>query len=221
MFYDAKDPNKFLQDVKSLLVDDGVFMLEFADLYSIIKYKMFDTICHEHLEYYNSKVIIELAKANKLRVFDIKENDINGGSKQYYICHYNSNYKNNQKIINRFLNLEKKLKLSEPKTFKKFFKNIQNLKYKLTTLIKKLKKQGKTLHCYGASTKGNVLLQYFNIDNKLIEFAAERNQKKFNLFTPGTKIKIISEKKSRSYNPDYYLVLPWHFRKKYLKEKNL
>ena len=219
MFYDAKDPNKFLQDVKSLLVDDGVFMLEFADLYSIIKYKMFDTICHEHLEYYSSKVIIELAKANKLRVFDIKENDINGGSKQYYICHYNSNYRMNQKIINRFLNLEKKLKLSEPKTFKKFFKNIQNLKYKLTTLIKKLKKQGKTLHCYGASTKGNVLLQYFNIDNKLIEFAAERNQKKFNLFTPGTKIKIISEKKSRSYNPDYYLVLPWHFRKEILKRE--
>mgnify|MGYP001242209112 CR=1 FL=1 len=219
VFYDAKDPNKFLQDVKSLLIDDGVFMLEFADLYSIIKYKMFDTICHEHLEYYSSKVIIELAKVNNLRVFDIKENDINGGSKQYYICHNNSNYKNNQKIIDKFLNLEKKLKLSEPKTFKKFFKNIQNLKHKLTTLIKKLKKQDKTLHCYGASTKGNVLLQYFNIDNKLIEFAAERNQKKFNLFTPGTKIKIISEKKSRSYNPDFYLVLPWHFRKEILKRE--
>ena len=160
MFYDAKDPNKFLQDVKSLLVDDGVFMLEFADLYSIIKYKMFDTICHEHLEYYSGKVIIELAKANKLRVFDIKENDINGGSKQYYICHYNSNYKNNQKLLIDFLNLEKKLKLSEPKTFKKFFKNIQNLKYKLTTLIKNLKNKVKLYTVMGPQPKE---MYYYNI----------------------------------------------------------
>ncbi len=221
VFYDAKDPNKFLQDVKSLLCDEGVFMVEFADLYSILKYKMFDTICHEHLEYYSSKVIVNLAKKNGLRVFDIKDNDINGGSKQYFICHKYSNYKNNQKVINKILNDEKSLKLSNPKTFEKFFKNIQSLKFKLTKLIKGLRKKEKIVHCYGASTKGNVLLQYFDIDSKLIKYAAERNDKKINLFTPGTKIEIISEKKSRLLRPDFYLVLPWHFREEILKREKV
>ena len=87
VFYDAIDPNKFIRDVKILLKKDGVFLLEFADLASIVKNKMFDTICHEHLEYYSSKVIINLCKKNKLRVFDIKSTDINVESKQYYIFH--------------------------------------------------------------------------------------------------------------------------------------
>jgi hypothetical protein len=87
---------------------------------------MFDTICHEHLEYYSSKVIINLCKRNGLRVFDIKKNDINGSSKQYFICHIQSKYKNNQNVINKTLNSEKKLRLSEPQTFKLFIKSINN-----------------------------------------------------------------------------------------------
>ena len=90
VFYDAESPNKFLNDVKNLLMPDGVFLVEFADLASILKFKMFDTICHEHIEYYSSKVILNLASQNGLRVFDIKENKINGGSKQYFICLKNS-----------------------------------------------------------------------------------------------------------------------------------
>ena len=87
VFYDAINPNKFIKDARSLLSKDGIFLLEFADLASIIENKMFDTICHEHLEYYSSKVIINLCKKNNLRVFDIKKNNINGSSKQYYVCH--------------------------------------------------------------------------------------------------------------------------------------
>ncbi len=108
-FYDSTDPNKFLKDAKKLLTEDGIFLLEFADLASIIKNKMFDTICHEHLEYYSSEVIINLCKKNGLRVFNIKSNDINGASKQYFVCHENSHYKNNlvcllvQKLIHLML----------------------------------------------------------------------------------------------------------------------
>tara|TARA_B100000767_G_C19762987_1_gene536087 strand:+ start:1203 stop:2420 length:1218 start_codon:yes stop_codon:yes gene_type:complete len=222
VFYDSIDPNKFLKDVKKVLSKDGVFLLEFADLASIIKYKMFDTICHEHLEYYSSKVIINLCKKNGLKVFDIKSNDINGASKQYYVCHINSKYKDNLHVINKILNLENKLELSNENTFKNFFKNIDSSKKKLVTLLKKLKKLGKKTHCYGASTKGNVLLQYYNIDNKLIDYVAERNKNKYNLLTPGSDIRIISEVRSRFYNPDYYLVLPWHFKKEILaREKNI
>ena len=88
-------------------------------------------------------------------------------------------------------------------------------------MLKKFKKSGKKIHCYGASTKGNVLLQYYNIDHKIVDFAAERNKNKYGLVTPGSKIKIISEENSRKMKPDYYLVLPWHFKKEILKrEKN-
>ena len=221
VFYDSTDPNKFLSDAKKLLSKDGIFLLEFADLASIIQNKMFDTICHEHLEYYSSEVIINLCKKNGLRVFDIKSNDINGASKQYYVCHENSNYKDNKYILNRVLRFERGLKLTSVNTFKNFIKSINNSRKKLFRLLKKYKKHGKTIHCYGASTKGNVLLQYFSIDNKIIDYVAERNNNKFNLYTPGTNIKIISEELSRFYKPDYYLVLPWHFKKEILSRESL
>jgi len=221
VFYDLLNPNKFLRDVKTLLLPEGVFLLEFADLASIIKYKMFDTICHEHLEYYSSKVIINLVKKNDLRVFDIKQNFINGSSKQYYICHKNSKIKSKSKIINKTLRSESKLKLNTVKTFKEFIQKINFLKTRLNNKIKYIRRNNQSIHCYGASTKGNVLLQYFNIDNKKISFAAERNKNKYGLVTPGSKIKIISEENSRKMKPDYYLVLPWHFKKEILKrEKN-
>jgi hypothetical protein len=222
VFYDSANPNKFIRDVKKILSLDGIFLLEFADLASIIKYKMFDTICHEHLEYYSSKVIDNLCRENNLRIFDININDINGGSKQYLICHKKSSYKTNKNKIYKILNSEKKLKLSNEKTFKNFINIINNSKLKLNNFLKKANNLGKTIHGYGASTKGNVLLQYYKIDNKMIKYVAERNKSKYGLYTPSTKIKIISEALSRFYKPDYYLVLPWHFKKEILhREKEI
>ena len=130
----------------------------------------------------------------------------------------NSKYKSN-KSIKHILNKEFKYKLGLPKTLKIFFKKIINLNVKLVKLIKKIKKNNQTIHGYGASTKGNILLQFCKIGNKEIDFIADRNSLKFNLFTPGTKIKIISEKESRSIKPNYYLVLPWHFKKEILKRE--
>ena len=171
------DPNKFINDVKKILSNDGILLLEFADLASIIEYKMFDTICHEHLEYYSTKVIINLCKKNNLRVFDIKKNEINGASKQFFICHENSKFLDNQRNINKILKTERKLKLNEEKTYKKFLKDINKSKINLVSFLKKIRKAGKKVHGYGASTKGNVLLQYYGINNKLIECVAERKQK--------------------------------------------
>lgn len=219
MFYDLNDPNLFLRDLKKILHKDGVFFLEHADLLSIIKNCLFDTICHEHLEYYSTKVIINLMKKNDLRVFDIKQNNINGGSLRYFICHKQAMYKENKKKISSILKQEKRINLENKKTFIQFFKKINFIKKRTNKLILSLLKSKKTIHGYGASTKGNVLLQYFNIDNKLIPFIADRNSQKFNFFTPGTKIKIISEKLSRRTKPDYYLVLPWHFKNEILKRE--
>jgi len=220
MFYDLPDPNKFLVDIKKVLHKDGVFILEHADLLSIINNCQFDTICHEHLEYYSSKIIIELTKKNQLRTFNIKSNKINGGSKRYFICHKNSKYKDN-KEVEKVLKEEKKFNLNKPATFSNFFKLINSQKKKLIELIKKINLKGQSIHGCGASTKGNVLLQFFNISNKEIKYIADRNPQKYNTYTPGTKIKIISEKLSRKIQPDFYLVLPWHFKNEILKREKI
>lgn len=220
MFYDLKNPNLFLKDLKKVLHKDGIFFLEHADLLSIIKNCLFDTICHEHLEYYSTKVIIDLMKKNNLRVFDIKQNKINGGSLRYLICHDEARYKENKNKISLILKEEKKINLENKKTFTDFFNKINFVKKNTNKLILSILNNGKTIHGYGASTKGNVLLQYFNINNKSIPFIADRNNKKFNFFTPGTKIKIVSEKLSRKMKPDYYLVLPWHFKEEIIKRES-
>ena len=216
VFYDLLNPNKFLNDVNEILDDSGIFLLEFADLASIIKFNMFDTFCHEHLEYYSLKVISKMCKKNDLRIFDIKANSINGGSIQLFICKKTANYKNNNTPINRAFSFERKLKLHKKETYIKFFKKIKKIKKQTFNFIQKAKNKNKTIHCYGASTKGNVLLQYFKLDNKMIDHVAERNPKKYNLYTPGSRIQIISESQSRKMLPDYYLVLPWHFKKEIL-----
>ena len=219
VFYDSENPNKFLNDVSNILQTDGLFILEFADLASIIKKKMFDTICHEHLEYYSSKIIIEMCKKNNLKVVDIFTNDINGSSKQFYITKLKSKFKINQRKITNILNEENKLKIHSKKTLLNFFNEIKKIKINLLKLLNKIKIQNKKIHAYGASTKGNVLLQYFGIGNHYIDYVSERNPLKFNLYTPGTNIKIISENKSRKIKPNYYLVLPWHFQKEILKRE--
>jgi len=222
VFYDLKDPNRFIKGIKECLDENGIFVLEHADLLCIIKNNLFDTICHEHLEYYSSKVIIDMMNFNGLKVFDHEFNNINGGSSRYYICHHKAKYKTKKKKINKLLSEESKIGLHSTKIFKIFFANILNEKDKLKKMIKKIINKKFIIHGYGASTKGNVLLQFYDIKNKDINYIADRNPLKYNLFTPGTKIKIISENYSRKLKPDYYLVLPWHFKKEILiREKKI
>ena len=160
-----------------------------------------------------------MAAKNNLRIFDVKQNNINGGSIQFYICKKNAIYKNNLTALKKINKIDRKYKLDKVVTYQKFIKKVDGIKYNLIKFIKKAKANNKTIHGYGASTKGNVLLQYFNINNNYITFISDRNPKKNNCYTPGTKIKIISEKESRNKLPDYYFVLPWHFKKEILKRQ--
>ena len=221
VFYDLKDPNKFIREIKEILDDQGIFVLEHADLYCIIKHKIFDTICHEHLGFFSSKVIIDMVKKNKLKVFAHEYNNVNGGSSRYYISHIKSKYII-KKSVKKVLINEKKAGLLKKITYRLFYKRIMDSKLRLIAKLKSIKSKNLIVHGYGASTKGNVLLQFFNIGKNYIQYIADRNPLKFNSFTPGTKIKIISEKKSRAMKPDYYLVLPWHFKKEILsREKKI
>ncbi len=223
VFYDIKDPNSFLKDVKKCLDEKGIFIIEQSNLAQMVKLNSFDTICQEHLGYYSSSVIIKLLEKNKLKIFDHEYNESNGGSSRYYITHKeNKEIFINLKNINKALNYEKKFKLDKIKTYLKFEKKIQKIKKICNKKIKTILMQKKKIHGYGASTKGNVILQYFNIDNKQIKFISDRNPFKNNRYTPGTKIKIISESKSRKIKPDFYFVLPWHFKKEILiREKKI
>ena len=215
VFYDLRDPNKFIKEIKKILDDKGVFVLEHVDLYYIIKNNIFDTICHEHLVFYSSKIIIEMMKNNGLKVFNHEYNEINGGSSRYYICHSKTNFKVS-KNIKKVLLRENLQGIGLKKTYKLFFTKILNEKIKLIKLIKKIKNEEQDIHGYGASTKGNVLLQFYNINNKVVNYIADRNPLKWNSFTPGTRIKIISESQSRKIKPHFYLVLPWHFKNEIL-----
>lgn len=220
VFYDLKNPNLFLKEISEIIDQKkGIFILEHTDLLSIIKNNLFDTICHEHLAYYSSKVIIEMINNNNLRVFDISTNKINGGSTRFYICHKNSDFKIKRNKINLIFKKETKFKLDKKITYIKFFKKIEKIKKNLISILKKIKKSGKTIHGYGASTKGNVLLQFFKIDHSIIDLIADRNPLKHGFYTPGTKFLIKSENYSRNLKPDYYLVLPWHFKTEILKRE--
>jgi len=222
VFYDLENPNIFLNGIKKLLHKDGLFYLEFQDLMKIIKHNMFDTICHEHLEYYSVTFINKLLKKHKLRIFDHSYNDINGGSSAYLICHMNSKYKTKKNRINKILLNEKNFGIEKVSTYKNFKKRIDLLRKKLNSNIQKIVDNKKIIHGYAASTKGNVLLQYYNLDNNKIKFISDRNPNKRNLYTPGSNIRIISEAESRNLKPDFYLVLAWHFKKEILlREKKI
>jgi len=218
VFYDLENPNKFLGDVVKILDKDGIFILEFADLGSIIKNNIFDTICHEHLEYYSVDVVKKMLKKHGLRIFNYEINQVNGGSSVFYICYEHNKSRSQFRKIDKILAEESKLKLDKVQTYKNFYRNIKILGKKTRIELNSILKQNKTIHGYGASTKGNVLLQFYKL-NKHFDFISDRNPQKFGLRTPGTNIKIISEKKSRELEPDYYFALPWHFKKEILKRE--
>jgi SAM-dependent methyltransferase len=217
MFYDLPEPDNFVKDIKKILAPNGVWVLEQSYLPFMLKTNSFDTICHEHLEYYCLKQINYLVLKNNLKIIDVFFNDVNGGSFQVHVTHANSEIKANSKKINKILNNEKKLNINFE--FKKLKKNINRIKNNLLKTLINYKKLNKKVFIYAASTKGNTLLQYFNIDKKLIIAAAERNTEKFGLETPGTRIPIISEEQMRKSKPDFLLILPWHFKKEFIKRE--
>ena len=212
MFYDLDDPEIFVDSIYNLLEKDGVWHLELSYMPSMIKNLSYDTICHEHLEYYSLHSIKNLFDRHKLKIIDIEFNQINGGSFALDVTKKESTLKESKRIINWVLEKEKIFKSNNFKTIKNFYFNCQKHKFLLKKLISNLIKDKKTIFGYGASTKGNVILQYCNLTKKNISYIAEVNKSKFSKYTPGTNIKIISEKEAKLKKPDYFLVLPWHFR---------
>ena len=215
MFYDINDPNLFVKNIKYYLKNKGIWVFELSYLVDMLKLNSFDTICHEHLEYYSLQTLNYLMKKNGLKIFNLSRNSINGGSIRCFVTHEkNSIYDKKQNIykVKKLIQNEKKLKINSLYPYKKFYKNILKIKFDLKQLILSIKKRGKSIFVLGASTKGNTILQFLNLNSKIIKYAVERNKQKIGAITIGSNIKIISEQMSKRLSPDYYLVLPWHFK---------
>lgn len=217
VFYDIINPNNFVSNVKEILCENGVWVMEQSYLPILIKNNAYDSICHEHLTYFTLKQINYLCDQNNLRVFKVSLNHMYGGSIRVFICHKNAKFKINFNSIQNCNRLEKKY--INNKKFLYFKRNIQLLSKKLNHIIKKIVKEKKIIHVCGASTKGNIILQYSKIDKKYISYAADRNPLKWSRKMPGSNIPIVSENNSRSKKPNFYLVLPWHFKKEFIERE--
>lgn len=222
MFYDLEQPVEFVRNIKSVLEDDGIWIFEMSYMPIMLEMNSYDTICHEHLEYYSFSVIEHLLNLADMKVVNVSFNDINGGSLRCYATHKES-FKYNkpvfQKAITEIRSKEFELELDTDKPYRHFQERIESHREELSSLLKNLKRDGKTIHIYGASTKGNTILQWCGLDHTVIDCAADRNPAKNGAKTIGTQIPIVSEEESRALNPDYYLVLPWHFRDEFVKRE--
>lgn len=216
-FYDLDNPNQFVDDVRHVLSKDGIFIIQQNYLVKMLEENAFDNIVHEHLEYYSLLSIENLLNRHGMEVFDVELSEINGGSFRTYIGHANT--RKVSSAVEKLRGYEKKLQLGNKKNYEKFAKQItQNCK-KLNKFIKNRVRDGKTIYVYGASTRGNTLLQYAKLNNKLITAASERNPEKWGKKIASVGIPIISEDRARKEKPDYMLVLPWFFKKEFVKRE--
>ena len=221
MFYDLEDPIGFARDVASLLSEDGVWVLELSYLPSMLEANSFDTVCHEHLEYYGLRQLRWVAEATGLQIAKVELNDVNGGSVRCFFRPSGVEVAGDQAAaVAELLTREDELGLATDVPYKEFEKRCQAIRDELVGLIDRIIADSGVVYAYGASTKGNTLLQYCGLDSSKITKAADRNPDKWGTRTLGTDIPIISEEEARSDGPDYFLVLPWHFIESFVKRES-
>jgi C-methyltransferase C-terminal domain/Methyltransferase domain len=222
MFYDLEAPVDFAIAIRNLLKPNGIWVFEMSYLPLMLLQNSFDTICHEHLEYYSLAVLETIAARAGLRIFKVELNDCNGGSIRCFACHasqgkYGSS--EDKDFIHRLRISEFEMELDTDRPYLQFQERIKRTREDLNTLLFDIRARGERIHIYGASTKGNVLLQWYGINRIIVDCAADRNPLKTGSRTLGTDIPIVSEEQSRAAKPDYYLVLPWHFRSEFLERE--
>jgi hypothetical protein len=216
MFYDLDRPLDFVQDVYESLVDGGLWHFEQSYLPSMLAARSYDTICHEHVEYYALEQVRWLLERVGFSIRDVTLNDINGGSFAVTAVKSRSGATSHAPVVREMLAQERRLGIDTLVPYEQFAGSVRRHRDDLRAFLLGLKNEGKKIFGLGASTKGNVILQYCGIDADLLPCIAEVNEDKFGCFTPGTEIPIVSEAEASAQDPDIYLVLPWHFRRSIL-----
>ena len=220
MFYDFDDPNVVTKDIKDILHEDGVCVIQVSYLLDTIRDMNFYDVVHEHLEYYSLKSINYLMERNGLKVIDATTNFVNGGSLRVLVTHEDSR-RPKSKRYQEILDEEEKWNLEELDTYVQYEQKIKDIIKKSREFIVNEIENGGTVIGLGASTKGNVLLQICRIGKDLLPYISDRNKEKVGLHTLGTDIEIISEEKARKINPSAMLVIPWNFKEEILsREQN-
>lgn len=213
MFYDLDNPISFAKQIEAVLADDGVWHFEQSYMPSMLRLNSYDTICHEHLEYYSLGVVKKILDAANLKLVDVVMNNVNGGSFAVTAAkRANTSVRPNHAVIDWLLEQEDRMGLGTTRPYREFEERVYRHREDLSRLVRSLVADGKKVYGYGASTKGNVVLQFCGLTSAEIPAIAEVNEEKFGRVTPGTHIPIISEKEARAAKPDYFLVLPWHFK---------
>ena len=218
MLYDLESPLDFVRQISSILRKDGVWHFEQSYMPSMIQVNAYDTVCHEHLEYYGLRQIQWMLQRGGMKILDVEINDINGGSFAVTAALESSDLSANDSQIRKILEWESIFETLEP--YEKFAMRVSAHRTKLCEKISAIRQKGALILGYGASTKGNVILQYCGLTPQQIPAIAEVNPDKFGAYTPGTLIPIISEKEAHARNPDYLLVLPWHFRENLIERES-
>lgn len=229
MFYDLEDPNAFVADIKKVLDPDGLWIIQMSYLPLMLKANEFGNICHEHLEYYALHSLEYLLHQHGFEIVDVELNDINGGSLRAYIRNQGADPAAFGDNTYRALALDRvahmrdseiRLGLGDITAYAEFGQRVARIKEDVVGFVREKVGRGKRVYVYGASTKGNTVLQYFGLDHTLISGAAERNPDKWGRLTIGTNIPIVSEAEARQANPDYFLVLPWHFLEEFMAREH-
>jgi hypothetical protein len=219
MFYDLDTPVDFINRVVEILDDEGIWVSEQSYLPAMLEMNAYDTICHEHLEYYSLTPLKWAFDKSDLKIVDIEFNNTNGGSFRVAAAKRTSKYAEVINLVRETLGRELINGLETVKPFIAFKEKLVKHRSDLLFLLQQIKSQGKKVIGYGASTKGNVMLQYCGITEKELPYIAEVNEDKFGKFTPRTLIPIISEEEARAMNPDFLLVLPWHFKENFVEKE--
>jgi len=212
MFYDLESPIDFMRQIHEVLADDGVWVFEQSYMPTMLEMNAYDTICHEHLEYYGLKQIKWMADQVGFKIIDVELNNVNGGSFSLMVAKKAAPYREASTLVDTILRKESDMGLHTLRPYEAFKLRVIEHRDQLVQFMERARKEKKVVLGYGASTKGNVILQFCNITASDVPFIAEVNKDKFGCFTPGTLIPIISETEARAMKPDYFMVLPWHFK---------
>lgn len=218
MFYDLDDPNAFVAEVKSVLAPEGVWCVQLSYLATTVQTMNFYDICHEHLLYYSLRTLKFLMERHGLKIIDASLNDVNGGSLRFFAVHANDPRTVSPRL-REIEEAENALNLADSATYERFSASIQNLKRITLEFIESEKKAGGLVVGLGASTKGNVLLQYFGITKDILPVISDRYAEKVGLRTLGTDIRVVSEEEARDMKPSAMLVLIWFFKDELLQRE--
>lgn len=219
MFYDLEDPMGFMRQVYDVLADDGIWVFEQSYMPTMLDTNSYDTVCHEHLEFYALRQIKWMADRVGFKILDVEFNDINGGSFSVTVAKSRGD-ETVTPSVQTILDDERAKGLDTLAPYQAFAERVFQSKHDLLKFIELARAEGKSAAVLGASTKGNVLLQYCGLTTRDVEFVGEVNPEKFGCYTPGTWIPIIPENELLAMKPDYLIVLPWHFRRFFTTNKN-